>query len=91
MEELIAYLNDKIEGCDELGMFNESWAFKQCIKKARSIKSLQTAVSDSASIKRKKCDYCEKRKNKDDMYFLLKEKNKQYWICSECNYEHDVV
>jgi hypothetical protein len=44
MEELIAYLNDKIEGCNELGMFNESWAFKQCLKKARSIQSLQTAV-----------------------------------------------
>lgn len=41
--------------------------------------------------KTKKCDYCNKRKDKENMYFLLKEDRKEYWICNKCNYEHDVV
>lgn len=41
--------------------------------------------------KTKKCDYCNKRKNKGNMYFLLKENKKEYWICDTCNYKHDVV
>ena len=43
--------------------------------------------------KTRKCDWCEKRKLVEHGYWLGKFKNetKEWFICRECNLEHDVV
>lgn len=45
-------------------------------------------------VKTKQCDWCNKRKKVDDMYLLgkMNESDKKiWWICSNCNLEHNVL
>jgi hypothetical protein len=44
MEKLINYLERRIELCTELNMPLEKWAFSDCLKEARSVQLMQTAV-----------------------------------------------
>jgi hypothetical protein len=52
---------------------------------------IQNNESKSTSVKRKKCDWCDKYKVEYKLTNLGKgTTDKEYRICDECNYEHDV-
>ncbi len=41
-DKIIEYLENKIQGCDELGgMEKEKWAFQQCLKETTRLMELQ--------------------------------------------------
>lgn len=52
---------------------------------------IQNDLSKSTSVKRKKCDWCDKYKVEYKLTNLGKgTTDKEYKICDECNYEYDV-
>tara|TARA_R110002051_G_C8729251_1_gene497669 strand:- start:1659 stop:1949 length:291 start_codon:yes stop_codon:yes gene_type:complete len=65
--------------------------YKEAVNKQFSLSGVVNSTKPKKASKTKKCDYCQKRKKKDTMYFLYKEAKKEYWICDECNWEHDIV
>jgi hypothetical protein len=44
MEQLIIFLENKIQSCEELNMPLEKWAFIQCLKEAKSLQLTQPVV-----------------------------------------------
>jgi hypothetical protein len=47
-EEYIEWLENKIVGCEELeGMEKESWAFQQCLRKARKLNHQSKSKEDA--------------------------------------------
>ena len=69
--------------------FNEKEVSKEYLEK------LYSNQNQIKIIKTKKCDWCNKRKNIDNGYYIGKlessKTDKEFFICVDCNLKHDIV
>ena len=69
--------------------FNEQKVSKEYLEK------LYSNQNQMKIIKTKKCDWCNKRKNIDNGYYIGKlessKTDKEFFICVDCNLKHDIV
>ena len=69
--------------------FNEKEVSKEYLEK------LYSNQNQMKIIKTKKCDWCNKRKNIDNGYYIGKlessKTDKEFFICVDCNLKHNIV
>jgi site-specific DNA-adenine methylase len=69
--------------------FNEKEVSKKYLEK------LYSNENQMKIIKTKKCDWCNKRKNIDNGYYIGKlessKTDKEFFICVDCNLKHNIV
>jgi hypothetical protein len=69
--------------------FNEKEVSKEYLEK------LYSNQKQMKIIKTKKCDWCNKRKNIDNGYYIGKlessKTDKEFFICVDCNLKHNIV
>jgi hypothetical protein len=69
--------------------FNEQKVSKEYLEK------LYSNQNQMKIIKTKKCDWCNKRKNIDNGYYIGKlessKTDKEFFICVDCNLKHNIV
>jgi site-specific DNA-adenine methylase len=65
--------------------FNEKEVSKEYLEKLYSNQN-QMKIS-----KTKKCDWCNKRKNIDNGYYIGKLESSHFFICVDCNLKHNIV
>jgi site-specific DNA-adenine methylase len=69
--------------------FNEKEVSKEYLEK------LYSNQNQIKIIKTKKCDWCNKRKNIDNGYYIGKlessKTDKEFFICVDCNLKHNIV